>query len=165
MPSPFWLAELPSPFGPFTIAVTTSGVAWSVLSSAADLSIPSNPAPAPAHLDEAVRQFTEYFARTRTNFDLPVDWTDVPPAIAAARQAAMTIPYGQTRTYGEVAQMAGITNGARVVGQAMATNPCLILIPCHRVLLSSGKLGHFSAPGGAQTRAKLLSFEGYFLAL
>jgi methylated-DNA-[protein]-cysteine S-methyltransferase len=77
----------------------------------------------------------------------------------------MSIPYGETRTYGQVAQMAGIPNGARVVGHTMATNPCLILIPCHRVLLANGKLGHFSAPGGAQTRANLLTFEGYYLAL
>ena len=163
--SPFWVADLPSPFGPVTIAVTTHGVAWVALTPAADLNFPLNPAPTPDLLGEAVRQFSEYFDRTRTVFDLPVDWSEVPPAIEAARRAVMSIPYGETRTYGQVAQMAGIPNGARVVGHAMATNPCLILIPCHRVLLANGKLGHFSAPGGAQTRANLLTFEGYYLAL
>jgi len=163
--SPFWVADLPSPFGPVTIAITTIGVAWVVLTPAADLNFPPNPAPTPELLGEAVRQFGEYFARTRTAFDLPVDWSEVPPAIEAARRAVMSIPYGETMTYGKVAKLAGIPNGARVVGHAMATNPCLILIPCHRVLLANGKLGHFSAPGGTQTRADLLTFEGYYLAL
>ncbi len=69
------------------------------------------------------------------------------------------IPSGETLTYGQVAELAGSPGAARAVGSVMAKNPVPILIPCHRVVGSSGCLGGFSAPGGVETKRKLLEAE------
>ena len=76
--------------------------------------------------------------------------------------ALRTISFGHTVTYGELAKQLGLTGweGARDVGEAMGRNPVPIVIPCHRVLAAGQKLGGFSAPGGARTKAKLLALEG-----
>lgn len=69
------------------------------------------------------------------------------------------IPRGETLTYGQVAELAGSPGAARAVGSVMASNPVPIVIPCHRVVGSSGCLGGFSAPGGVETKRKLLEAE------
>jgi methylated-DNA-[protein]-cysteine S-methyltransferase len=69
------------------------------------------------------------------------------------------IPPGETLTYGQVAELAGSPGAARAVGSVMARNPVPIVIPCHRVVGSSGCLGGFSAPGGVETKRKLLEAE------
>ena len=70
--------------------------------------------------------------------------------------------WGETTTYGELAKKLGASSweGARDVGEAMGRNPVPVVIPCHRVLAAGGKLGGFSAHGGAATKAKLLALEG-----
>ncbi|HLK26239.1 MAG TPA: methylated-DNA--[protein]-cysteine S-methyltransferase [Caulobacteraceae bacterium] len=73
---------------------------------------------------------------------------------------ARAIPPGQTMTYGEIAQRLGEPNAAREVGDAMGRNPFPIVVPCHRVLAAGGKLGGFSARGGAATKLRLLEIEG-----
>jgi methylated-DNA-[protein]-cysteine S-methyltransferase len=73
--------------------------------------------------------------------------------------AARAVPPGQTRTYGEIAAAAGAPREARAVGQAMGRNPWPIVVPCHRVMGAGGKLVGFSAPGGTDTKLKLLSIE------
>lgn len=70
------------------------------------------------------------------------------------------IPYGQIATYGELAQRAGYPRAARAVGNVMAANRVPIVIPCHRVVPSGGKLGRYSAPGGDRTKLRLLELEG-----
>jgi len=70
------------------------------------------------------------------------------------------IPPGQTLTYGEIAARLGDPLEARAVGQAMGKNPFPIVVPCHRVLGAGGKLGGFSAPGGAGTKLRMLAIEG-----
>ena len=69
------------------------------------------------------------------------------------------IPPGRTRTYGEIAAELGDRNAARAVGRALGENPWPIIVPCHRVLAADGKIGGFSANGGAATKAKLLAIE------
>ena len=106
-------------------------------------------------LAEACRQLAAYFAGSRRSFDLPLDWgTGVN---AQVRRAMVTIPYGETRTYGDLARDLGLP--AQVIGQACGANPIPILIPCHRVLSATG-LGGFSAPGGIETKVALLKHEG-----
>ncbi len=75
---------------------------------------------------------------------------------AIARQ----IPPGSTLTYGEIAARAGEPGGAQAVGQAMGRNPWPIVVPCHRVVGSGGKLGGFSAAGGSKAKLRLLAIEG-----
>jgi O-6-methylguanine DNA methyltransferase len=108
-----------------------------------------------ALLREACRQLDEYFAGERTVFDLPLDFgTGFQEQM---RRAMFAIPFGQTRTYGELAKTLG--RPAQAIGQACGANPIPIFIPCHRVLAASG-LGGFSAPGGVETKIALLKLEG-----
>jgi methylated-DNA-[protein]-cysteine S-methyltransferase len=74
-------------------------------------------------------------------------------------QATAAIPYGETRTYGQVAAAVGKPRAARAVGRALATNPMPIVIPCHRVVSADGRLRGYSGLGGLTTKARLLALE------
>lgn len=106
-------------------------------------------------LASARAQLFAYFDRERTNFDLPLAPAGTPfqRRVWAALQA---IPYGQTRSYAEIAATLG--SAARAVGQASAANPIPILIPCHRVV-AVGSLGGYSGGDGAATKRALLDLE------
>ena len=136
-----------SPHGPFAV-VEEDGVITRI-DWAARKSDPT------ALLREACRQLGEYFAGERTAFDLPLDFgTGFQEQM---RRAMFAIPYGETRTYGDLAKTLG--RPAQAIGQACGANPIPILIPCHRVLGANG-LGGFSAPGGVETKIALLKLEG-----
>jgi methylated-DNA-[protein]-cysteine S-methyltransferase len=115
----------------------------------------SDPEPS-ALLTEAARQMAAYFAGEAQTFDLPLDpgGNDLERQVFDAMQA---IPYGETRTYGEIAQALG-TYG-QPVGQACGANPIPVIIPCHRVLSATG-LGGYSGQGGIETKIALLKIEG-----
>jgi methylated-DNA-[protein]-cysteine S-methyltransferase len=107
-------------------------------------------------LRAAAAQIAEYFAGTRTDFDLPL----APPSSplqARMRDAMTAIPYGETRSYGELAVLLG--SNPRAIGQACGSNPIPIVVPCHRVLAAGGRPGGFSAPGGLTTKRRLLEIE------
>ena len=116
-------------------------------------------------LDEACRQLGEYFAGQRRSFDLPVDWSGMS---ASQRQVLPVLlasaAYGETVTYGGLARRAGVADGsrlpaARVTGQIMGSNPCPIIVPCHRVVAGDG-LGGYSGGTGIEVKRWLLIFEG-----
>lgn len=109
-------------------------------------------------LRQALAQLTAYFAGQLQVFDLPLDWGE--GLNARVRRAMAAIPYGQTRTYGEISRDVGAP--AQAVGQACGANPVPVIIPCHRVLGAAG-LGGFSARGGVETKAALLRHEGALL--
>lgn len=88
----------------------------------------------------------------------------VPEFNARVYAVARAIPPGETLTYGELAERLGDRRLARDVGQALGQNPWPIVVPCHRVTAAGGKLGGFSAPGGAETKLKLLAIEGAAVA-
>ncbi len=111
-------------------------------------------------LEEAARQLRAYFARERRDFDLPLR----PEGSAFEQQvwaAMQRIPYGETRSYGEIAQETG--GMPQEVGAACGSNPLPIIIPCHRVLAGGGKLGGYSGKGGLETKTTLLVLEGRLL--
>jgi methylated-DNA-[protein]-cysteine S-methyltransferase len=107
-------------------------------------------------LTEAARQLDAYFAGELTDFDLPLA-----PAGSRFEQrvwaAMQTIPYGQTRSYGDLAGAIG--SAPRAVGRACGKNPIPIVIPCHRVLARAG-LGGYSGEGGLVNKERLLALEG-----
>lgn len=107
-------------------------------------------------LEEAVSQINQYFQRSRTNFDLPLA-PKVSPNQQRFLDALIAIPYGETRTYGEMAKALNIS--AQAAGQACGANPIGIIIPCHRVT-GTGNLGGFSAPDGIEKKVELLKLEG-----
>jgi len=92
--------------------------------------------------------------------DAPLDIARVPDFNAKVYAIAQAIPAGETLTYGEVASRLGDKLLARDVGAALGQNPWPIIVPCHRVTAAGGKLGGFSARGGAHTKLKLLTIEG-----
>ncbi len=92
--------------------------------------------------------------------DAPLDLSRTPEFHARVYEIARAIPPGETLTYGEVAVKLGDRLLAQQVGQALGKNPWPIVVPCHRVTAAGGKLGGFSARGGAQTKLRLLAIEG-----
>jgi methylated-DNA-[protein]-cysteine S-methyltransferase len=112
-------------------------------------------------LTAAVGQLGEYFAGERTVFDLPLDPQGT-PFQQQAWSVLRTIPFGATITYGEQARALGDPNKARAVGAANGRNPISIVVPCHRVVGSTGALTGFA--GGLDTKAWLLDHERRVLA-
>lgn len=102
------------------------------------------------HLSGDVQDFTS----------VPLDLAEAPPFFARVWSALRHVPAGKTITYGALAHAAGRNGAARAVGAAMRRNPFFLVVPCHRVRPSGGKLGGFSAPGGASTKRRLLAIEG-----
>ncbi|MFQ5434261.1 MAG: methylated-DNA--[protein]-cysteine S-methyltransferase [Anaerolineae bacterium] len=112
---------------------------------------------------EPNRQLAEYFAGQRREFDLPIDWSVMPPFQSEALKLVYAVPYGRLTTYGDIAKQLGKPGASRAVGRANATNPMPIVIPCHRVLGSDRKLHGYGGPGGLETKAWLLRLEGSWL--
>jgi len=106
--------------------------------------------------NRAAQQLEEYFCGKRQRFDLPLR-----PSGTAFQQsvwkALLSIPYGQTRSYKQVAELLGKPNASRAVGLANSKNPIWIIIPCHRVIGSNGALVGYA--GGLKTKQKLLELE------
>jgi methylated-DNA-[protein]-cysteine S-methyltransferase len=116
---------------------------------------------APAQLDDVRRELDEYFERRRNAFDVPIDWALVGPFGRKVLSATAAIPYGETRTYAEIAAAAGSPRGSRAAGNALGANPIPIVIPCHRVLRTGGGLGGYT--GGLHRKELLLRTEGVLL--
>ncbi len=100
-----------------------------------------------------------YFAGQRREFPLEIAWGTLPAFQRQVLQATAAIPYGETRTYGQIAAAIGKPGAARAVGRALATNPMPIVIPCHRVVSADGRLHGYSGPGGLTAKARLLALE------
>jgi methylated-DNA-[protein]-cysteine S-methyltransferase len=107
----------------------------------------------------AARQVADYFAGKRRAFRLEPDWSLVTPFQARVLRAAMRIPYGEVRTYGDLACAIRKPGAARAVGQALGMNPFAPVVPCHRVVSAGGRLGGFSGQGGVSAKLRLLRME------
>lgn len=122
----------------------------------------AEPGMPPPDVARAVAAVQRYFQGEKTDFsDLKLDLAEQNAFCKEIYAAARQIGWGQTTTYGALAKALGVgPEAARDVGQAMAQNPVALIIPCHRVLAAGGKLGGFSAPGGATTKRRMLELEG-----
>lgn len=144
-------AGITGPFGPVSLVERDGllvGLEWRLPEVSARSAL----------LDEGLAQLEAYFAGRLQRFDLPVDWGT--GLNAGVRRAMAEIPWGETRTYGQIARVVGAP--AQAVGQACGGNPLPIIIPCHRVM-GTNWFGGFSAPGGVETKAALLRHEGALL--
>jgi methylated-DNA-[protein]-cysteine S-methyltransferase len=112
---------------------------------------------APRRLDQVARQLAEYFEGERREFVLPLDFRLAHGFRREVLSRLRMINYGRTESYSQVAAATGHPRAVRAVGTACATNPLPVIVPCHRVLRSDGKLGGYI--GGLQTKAALLSLE------
>jgi methylated-DNA-[protein]-cysteine S-methyltransferase len=108
-------------------------------------------------LNMTALQLGEYFAGTRRAFDIPLDFRGQDFQKAVWR-ALLTIPFGETRTYGQIALQVGRPTASRAVGAANGRNPISIIAPCHRVIGADGSLTGFA--GGMENKRLLLNLEG-----
>ena len=113
---------------------------------------------APARLDPLRRELEEYFGGERQSFEVPIDWRLTSGFVNRVLRETARIPFGQTRTYGEMASSAGSPRAFRAAGSALGANPIPIVVPCHRVLRSGGGLGGYG--GGLELKRRLLELEG-----
>jgi O-6-methylguanine DNA methyltransferase len=117
----------------------------------------SRPEEATSELRSYVRELEEYFAGQRRTFSFPLDLRGTDFQVACWR-ALLAIPYGETRSYGDIARAVGRPQGFRAVGMANNRNPIAIVVPCHRVIASDGTLCGYG--GGLDIKRKLLELEG-----
>jgi methylated-DNA-[protein]-cysteine S-methyltransferase len=157
----------PSPVGDLLVAVTPRGlirIAYNAEEYGDDVlaelarRISPRVVEAPAALDAVRRELDEYFAGERTSFDIPVDWRLHDGFSRRVLKATARIPFGKLLTYGEVAAKAGSPRGSRAAGNALGSNRIPIIVPCHRVVRSGGKLGGYA--GGVERKEYLLQLEG-----
>ncbi|WP_375194619.1 methylated-DNA--[protein]-cysteine S-methyltransferase [Sphingobium sp.] len=149
-----------SPVGELTLVASQRGLAAVLWENDDPVRVRLEPrADDPHHpvLVKADRQLGEYFAGRRQAFDLPLDFhgTDFQKQVWAA---LLTIPFGETRSYADVANQIGKPNACRAVGAANGRNPISIIAPCHRVVGADGALTGFA--GGLEAKQYLLGLEG-----
>lgn len=151
---------MPSPVGTLTLVAGATGLAAILWADDDPARVPLGEtcdAPDDPILAETRRQLDDYFAGMRTLFDLPL--APVGTGFQRAVWAALdTIPYGETRSYADIARQIGRPNACRAVGAANGRNPISIVTPCHRVVGSSGALTGFA--GGLAAKHWLLRLEG-----
>ncbi len=156
--TPRWWRQ-PTPFGDVVVQTSTLGVCRVALSMQ-----PADEPPDAPRRDRAVAtQLAEWCAGTRLVIDLPVDLE--PSGLSefqahALRTLRAEVPWGETVTYGELAELAGRSGAARAVGTAMARNPVPFVIPCHRVVAAGGIGGYGGGPAGIALKRRLLAREG-----
>jgi methylated-DNA-[protein]-cysteine S-methyltransferase len=155
-----------SPFGSLLLATTPRGLvrvglpnqdADQLLEDLAELVSP-RVLEAPAQLDEARRELDLYFDGKLQRFDLPLDWRLSKDFRRRVLRAISRIPYGQTRSYTQMATSAGNERAVRAAGTACGSNPIPLIVPCHRVLRTGGALGGYG--GGLPMKEALLKLEG-----
>jgi methylated-DNA-[protein]-cysteine S-methyltransferase len=170
-----WSATADSAFGLVCLAASAAGVCavalgesrerfaerlarrgWQ-LAEGGDESDPEAAAAA-GHLAAATRQLAEYFAGARRDFALALDLSGTTAFDRRVLAVMASIPYGETRSYGELARAIGSPGAARAVGHACGRNPLPLLLPCHRVVRGNGALAGFGA-GGVTVKAALLALE------
>lgn len=152
--------QFESPMGPMLLAATAKGLAgvWFVgqRHGPRDVAWPEDP----DHpvLAAAVEQLREYFAGTRTRFELPLDLAHGTPFQQSVWQALLAIPPGATTSYTALGRSIGRPTASRAVGAAVGRNPVSIVVPCHRVLGAAGGLTGYA--GGVERKSALLKLEG-----
>jgi methylated-DNA-[protein]-cysteine S-methyltransferase len=159
-------ATADSPFGELLLAATPRGLVRVGLPNqdADDLlrDLAERVSPrvleAPARLEDAQRELDLYFEGRLRDFDLPLDWRLSKDFRRRALRAVARIPYGQTRSYMQIAAGAGNERAVRAAGTACGSNPIPIVVPCHRVLRTGGGLGGYG--GGLPMKESLLRLEG-----
>jgi methylated-DNA-[protein]-cysteine S-methyltransferase len=112
----------------------------------------------PSRLDSIKRELEQYFAGRRRRFECALDWRLTSGFVRSVLERTAEIPFGETRTYTEMAALAGSPLASRAAGSALGANPIPVIVPCHRVLRTGGGLGGYA--GGLEAKRMLLELEG-----
>ena len=152
--------DIITPIGTIRISASLSGLTSVILLSrkADKLSLEKTSI---GFIEEAETQLQGYFSGAIKRFDLPLDWSGMPPFRLHALRKTAQIPWGDVISYGELARLAGNPKAARAAGGALAHNPFLLVVPCHRVIASDGSLHGFTAEDGLKIKQQLLEIEGH----
>ncbi len=161
--APTWLRRIESPIG--RLELTSDGTAITTLTIERDGRLPRDAVQEKANrvLDRAARQLDEYFAGRRRSFSLTLAARGTPFQHAIWDQLS-ALEWGELTTYGELGLGTGRATAGRAVGGAIGANPIPIIVPCHRVLGSDGRVTGYSAGEGIPTKLWLLEHEGVLLA-
>jgi methylated-DNA-[protein]-cysteine S-methyltransferase len=136
---------------------SSPGAAWARLRKRFPEAVEREPT---LEIEKVIDRIRDLLAGGRDDLsDIALDLSSQSDFNLRVYEIARAITPGDTSTYGEVAKAMGEPGAARAVGKALGENPWPIVVPCHRVLAASGGMGGFSAPGGAETKAKLLTIE------
>jgi methylated-DNA-[protein]-cysteine S-methyltransferase len=147
-----------SPLGPLTLVASAAGLTRCTLRPVRPGPRPDPGPAADTWLELARRELDDYFAGSLREFTVPIDLSRVEQPHRRILEALSTVGYGDTTTYGALAARLGLVeDGPRTVGAAMARNPVLIVVPCHRVLGAGGKLTGYA--GGLGAKRHLLDLE------
>lgn len=147
-----------SPIGVLSVACTDLGISRVALVDTSPTT-PAEEAAAPRVLSDAKQQLQQYLRGERKLFDLPIDWSSLTPFQVDVLKLTLDIPYGEVRTYGQLAQILGKPAASRAVGGALANSPIWIIVPCHRVISASRDLTGYA--GGISVKQRLLELEGH----
>lgn len=163
--SSYFYKTMPSPVGLLTLVANDHGLAAVLWANDDPKRVRLSPMDEDSKhpvLLEAERQLQDYFAGKRKTFSLKLDFTGT-EFQQKVWAALLTIPFGETRSYAQIAEQIGNPNAVRAVGAANGKNPISIIAPCHRVIGSNGKLTGFA--GGMEAKAFLLKLEAKELTL
>jgi len=152
-----------TPIGSIEVLATPAGVfSVNLLGHVSLLAQAQAIRPAASELTEmAMQQILAYLAKEQHSFTVKLDLAALNPFQKAVLSRTQVIPFGEVMTYGQLAKELGKASASRAVGGALGHNPLPILIPCHRVVASDGRLTGYSAAEGIQTKKWLLELEGY----
>ncbi|ACU03003.1 methylated-DNA--[protein]-cysteine S-methyltransferase [Pedobacter heparinus] len=158
-PMKYYHKIIKSPVGELKLVASDQGLAAVLWENDDPKRVPIGDSTASSNnliLQEAEKQLNEYFEKKRTVFTVKLDFSGT-PFQKKVWEALLNIPFGETRTYGEIARELGDIKAVRAVGAANGKNPISIIAPCHRVIGASGKLTGFA--GGLDNKARLLQME------
>lgn len=153
------IIRMNSPIGRLELIARGGAVVGVEIEHHGHLTHESTPEKTSPVLAKASKQLGEYFAGKRRTFDVPIafEGTEFQRSVWGA---VADIPFGRVRSYGDVGMTTGRTSAGRAVGGAVGSNPIPIIVPCHRVLASDGRITGYSGGNGIETKAWLLDFEG-----
>jgi methylated-DNA-[protein]-cysteine S-methyltransferase len=156
---PAYLLRMDSPIGRLEVCSDGEAITSLTIERAGHLPWETLPERSTAVLERAVGQLKEYFAGTRKDFDLPVRLTGTEFQKSVWGQLS-ELPFGGVASYGEIGASTGRATAGRAVGGAVGANPIPIIVPCHRVLASDGRITGYSGGNGIPTKIWLLDHEG-----
>jgi methylated-DNA-[protein]-cysteine S-methyltransferase len=155
------------PTSTFSTALGTCSISWEGTAVTRfilpdDRLAPTDNVARPEWIDALIARARNHFSGHLENFsDVPLDWPRVSEFQKKVYLRTLAIPPGFTRSYGDISKELGLGHeGARSVGAALGANPWPLIVPCHRVVAANGRMTGFSAPGGIQTKTRLLALEG-----
>jgi methylated-DNA-[protein]-cysteine S-methyltransferase len=147
-----------SPTGLIRLAYLDGGEAEDAVLEQLSVKVSPRVLAVPRKLDKPRRELDQYFAGDREQFEVRLDWRLVRGFGRRVLEATSRIPFGSVSTYKQVAIEAGSPRGSRAAGNALGANPIPIIVPCHRILHSTGGLGGYT--GGLERKRTLLAIEG-----